>query len=154
MHCPDGGRPGCHGLSSTRVRAGVYGARLKTTRGTRRHGPIDSTLTCPTGTSERVFGDVRDLCATRANEIAESSDGHVTYLNNSLDTSCTVLTHTDFHLSDEATHPCDAVTAEAKGTNFVQYYPFNSVRLNFPGDVDYRPDLPTGILVIPSGTYS
>jgi hypothetical protein len=105
-------------------------------------------LTCPIGTSEQVFGDVRDLCATRANEIAESLDGHVTYLNNNLDAGCTVLPKPEVHPADEESiRPCDDVTSGG----FSQYYPFNSTRLNFPGNEDYRADLPIGILVIAEG---
>lgn len=47
-----------------------------------------------------------------------------------------------------ANPPCDVIASvKPDGTVLVQYYPFNSLTLNFPGDEDYQTTLPTGILV-------
>jgi hypothetical protein len=53
--------------------------------------------------------------------------------------------------ADEATansRPCDILTsARPDGSTLTQYYPFDSLILNTPGDEDYDASLPIGILV-------
>jgi hypothetical protein len=104
---------------------------------------------CPGPHSTRLFGDDRDHCATRATALASiDAAGRVTRFVDDIDCGLP-----DFRVvSDDTTsvighgnRRCDTDTVGA--TLYV--FPHCSLVMNYPGNEDYAPGQPVGLLVQP-----
>jgi len=108
-------------------------------------------LMCPGPDSTHVFQDARKLCASQATALARiDGDGAVRFLVDPGAIPCSIPT---FGVVNENTtrvvgdgkRRCDTDTGS--GASYV--FPHCSLTMNYPGNEDYRVELPIGLLVDP-----
>ena len=107
-------------------------------------------LVCPGPRSTRVFGDARDDCATRATALAMVEDsGDVSYFVDLSAMPCREPGFDDFGdgraLRMRGLPNCD--TDRAGGDRYL--FPHCSLTMNYPGNEDFHPGRPIGLLVEP-----
>jgi hypothetical protein len=105
---------------------------------------------CPSPHISRVFGDFRDLCASRATALATvDGAGRLTAFVDEIECvpSFRVKSEESTRLIGHGDRRCDTHTVGA--TLFV--FPHCSLTMNYPGNEGYRAALPIGLLVEPYG---
>jgi hypothetical protein len=108
-------------------------------------------LMCPASESARTFGDVRDLCASRATALAGiDGSGGVTYFTDPAELPCSLpafraLDQNTTSVIGQGGRRCDT---DAAGMMLFAF-PHCSLTTNYPGTDEYRAALPIGLLVEP-----
>ena len=107
------------------------------------------TLMCPPDVSVSTYDDARRFCATRATALASiDTDGVVTrYVE---DVGCSIpafeaVSADMAKVMGHGTHRCDTSTVGST----LYLFPHCSLTLNYPGNEDFAPRMPIGLLVQP-----
>lgn len=119
-------------------------------------GQAPPPLACGSVTAPASFGDIRDqVCATVSNALSRSAAaGSVGVANSARAGSATVSI--EIPASEETPeNPEDSLyLANLDGSVTVLRFPANSLRNNFPGNEDYDPALPIGMLTLSPGALT
>ena len=108
-------------------------------------------LMCPEASSDREFHDTRHFCATRATALARiDGGGRVSYFVEPSAMPCRPPHYMVVNENTTSVMGHGPIRCDIDDTGRVAYvFPHCSLTMNYPGNEDYRPALPIGLLVEP-----